>query len=158
MSVQKNIEITKYSEIELSKSMLSGSEPWNNSSNTFENTVDSDFTTYFDGIANGYVLIDLGKTYTIEGVGYAPRTGFGYRMKDGYFQGSSDGEKWTTIYTVSQIPPDKTLTTADVKRGKYRYIRYTVPSGTHKYNPSSAAAQEYCCNISEIKLYGESAE
>ncbi|MGN0107774.1 MAG: LamG-like jellyroll fold domain-containing protein, partial [Hominilimicola sp.] len=159
LTVSKNIEVAKYNEIPLTKSMLSGSEAWKNGDiNTYEKTVDNDLSTYFDGVEKGYVTIDLGKKYNIEAVGYAPRSGFSYRMRDGYFQGSSDGKTWTTLHRISEIPAENMITTADITSGEYRYIRYTIPTGIHTYNPNDSKPQEYCCNIAEIKLYGDSTD
>ncbi|MCH5210307.1 MAG: discoidin domain-containing protein [Oscillospiraceae bacterium] len=153
------VEISKYSEIELTKSMTSGSVAWENGTvNTYEKTVDNDLTTFFDGIEDGYLTIDLGKQYNVQAVGYAPRKGFAYRMKDAYFEGSADGNKWNKLYTIPDIPEQEVITTAEIKPGEYRYIRYAVPSGTHNYNPSNGDAQGYCCNIAEIKLYGDAIE
>ena len=156
ITASKDIEVAKYNEIPLTKGMLLGSEAWKNSDvNTYEKTVDNDLSTYFDGVEKGYVTVDLGRKYNIEAVGYAPRAGFAYRMKDGCFYGSSDGEDWTVLHRISDIPIENTITTVETKSGEYRYIRYAVPTGTHTYNPNDTKPQEYCCNIAEIKLYGD---
>lgn len=160
LNVEKVVEVTKYSEIKLTKGMLDGSSAWNDGLvNTYENTVDNDLTTFFDGVEKGYVTIDLGKNHIIDAVGYAPRTKFAYRMKDAIFEGSLDGDKWTTLFKITDIPLENTMTDVELpKNSEYRYIRYSVPAGSHKYNPNSGKTEEYCCNISEIKLYGEPIE
>ncbi len=156
LTVTKDVEISKYNEIPVSPQMTSGSAAWDDDTvNTYDKVADGNFDTFFDGVEKGYVTIDLGRMYNLEAVGYAPRNGFGYRMKDAYFEASSDGVNWTKIYTIDDIPEQKTLTVKDIKPGEYRYVKYSVPEGTHKYNPSKDEEQAYSCNISEIKLYGD---
>ncbi len=156
LTASYDVEITKYNEIPLTKNMTSGSAAWDDDAvNTYDKAVDGDLTTFFDGVEKGYVTIDMGRTYNVEGIGYAPRNGFAYRMKDAYFEGSLDGKTWNKVYTIPNIPEQGTVTTVDIKPEDYRYIRYTVPEGSHTYNPKGGDKQEYCCNIAEIKLYGD---
>ena len=65
---------------------------------------DSSTSTYFDGVADGWLQVDLGELYDITAIGYAPRGGYEYRMTDGMFKASADGTNWTTLYTVKSKP------------------------------------------------------
>ncbi len=135
---------------------VTGSASWNNTASTaYTYAVDGNVSTYFDGVTNGYVTLDLGNEYTIGAFGYAPRSGYEYRMIDGYFEGSTDGETWTTLYTITAKPTAGEITYAyDIAdtENKYRYIRYTVPSSeyTQSYNGKSEA---YNCNVAEIEVW-----
>lgn len=140
--------------IDLSGAALSGSDSWNSdSSTTYHKAFDGSASTYFDGVSDGWVQADLGGLYDITALGYAPRSGYEYRMVDGRFLASQDGQNWTTLYTVSSKPTSGmhyvTSLTGDTTA---RYIRYEVPSGkpSNEYNSDSA----YCANIAEIALFG----
>ncbi len=135
-------------EISLNPNMVTGSTPYNNSTtNIAANVVDGDTSTFFDGVLNGYVQIDLGKEEKIDAIGYAPRNGFSSRCNGGVFYGSNDGTTWTKLYTISANPPEGIITkkyACDFESGNtsFRYIKYAVPDdGTSN------------CNIAEIKLY-----
>ena len=140
--------------IDLSGAALSGSDSWNSdSSTTYHKAFDGNTSTYFDGVSDGWVQADLGGLYDITALGYAPRSGYEYRMADGRFLASQDGQNWTTLYTVNSKPTSGmhyvTSLTGDTTA---RYIRYEVPSGkpSNEYNSDSA----YCANIAEIALFG----
>lgn len=142
-------------EISVSANMVTGSNPWNNSTvNVPANVVDGKFDTFFDGVSNGYVMIDLGTEEEIAGVAYAPRTNssnsnYAQRCVNASFYGSKDGESWQLFYTITETPAQNAYTTvyADSfysgEDFKFRYVKYAVPEGD-----SNA-----CCNVSEIKLY-----
>ena len=107
--------------------------------------------------------------------GSANRVGvFGFRMWDGEFQGSNDGTTWSTrIYKIGNSTRDGTgasypqqgvlytVTSADFDGGKdlsFRYIRYIIPKSTttlHNYDPRNTNQNNYYCDISLIRLYGE---
>lgn len=159
---QITIKCHDFSEISLTPSMMSGSAAWNNgTTNTYLTTIDGNLSTYFDGVTEGYVQIDLGSQYSIGAIGYAPRPGYEYRMRDGYFKASADGENWTTLYTISNAPVSNQLTqvfndsfTSYDPDATFRYVRYDVPDSSQKqsYNGKEEA---YNCNLAEIKLYGK---
>ena len=139
-------------EIPLRADMVTGSTPYNNSTaNIVTNVVDNDTSTFFDGVLNGYVQIDLGKEEKIGAIGYAPRNGFASRCNGGSFYGSNDGTNWTKLYTISSAPTEGVITKKyaydfESENTTFRYIKYTVPDdGTSN------------CNIAEIKLYTASA-
>lgn len=141
-------------ELPLTADMLSGSESWKNDSKTdFTKTVDGDFSTYFDGLGNGYVQIDLGAEYDLSAVGIVPRSGYAYRCVDAVISCSSDGKSWTESYKISNQPFDglNYFTHLSANRS-IRYIRYQTPAGVpnNPYNKDNS----YCCNIAEIKVYG----
>ena len=141
-------------EIKLDSSMLSGSDPWKNSSNGIEKIVDGKASTFFDGVTDGWVQIDLGKSYSVDAIAYAPRPGYEYRMTEGIIAGSEDGVNWQKIYTVPSKPNFGFSYITDIGKN-FRYIKYYVPEGS----PSNSDNKEanFCCNISEIKLYGKEA-
>lgn len=136
-------------EIEIDAANVTGSAPWNNSTvNVVTNVVDGDLTTFFDGVTNGYVQIDLGKEYKIGAFSYAPRKSFASRCVNASFYCSNDKKTWTKLYTITQAPAEEALTyvTAEdfaTNETTFRYIKYAVLE-----NDSSAN-----CNVAEIKVY-----
>lgn len=149
-----DMQSMKLEEIPLSANMLTGSESWKNDSATdFTKTVDGDFSTYFDGLGNGYVQINLGAEYDLSAVGIVPRFGYAYRCVDAVIFCSSDGKNWTEAYTIKNQPFEGlNYFTHLSSNKKIRYIRYQTPAGvpTNPYNTDNS----YCCNIAEIKAYG----
>ena len=61
--------------------------------NVGTNVVDNNFSTFFDGVANGYVTLDLKAEMPIAAVSYAPRAGYESRCEEAVIYGSTDGEK-----------------------------------------------------------------
>ncbi len=135
-----------FSEITVGPEMVTGSAPWNNDTkNGCTNVVDGSLDTFFDGVGNGYVQIDLGKVYNLEAIAYSPRSGYEDRCVDATFWGSVDGESWYELYTVKETPTGQL--TYVTKRAfeediAVRYVKYAVPDENHN------------CNIAEIKLFG----
>ncbi len=142
-------------EIALTGDMLSGTNSWKNMGSTdFYKVFDGKTETYFDGVGNGWVQVDLGQIYDIDAIGYCPRQGYEYRMTDSMFQFSEDGANWRTAYTISGKPSFAMHYLTKFSGGRSaRYVRYAVPEG----KPQNADNKDdvYCCNIAEIKLYGE---
>ena len=98
--------------------------------------------TFFDGIEQGWLEIDLLAETEISVIGFAPRKGFIDRMVGGHFYGSNDGVNWSEITSV-RILPRVGMNYVKLRRTeKYRYIRYSMPEGNNTM-----------CNIAEIKLY-----
>lgn len=83
--------------------MVTGSAPWNNSGNDCSKVIDGRNDIYFDGVANGWVQIDLGKKYSITGIGFAPREKYEFRCVDAVISGSTDGVNWPELYTVNDL-------------------------------------------------------
>lgn len=139
--------------ISITNDMISGSSPWNNSENDCYKAFDGKTSTYFDGVGNGYVQVDLGSVYDISAIGYAPRSGYEQRCPDAMFQISQDGKSWDTVYTIANKPSSGMQYITSVNGTSARYLRYIVPDGTpaNKWNEDSV----YCCNIAEIELYGK---
>ncbi len=139
-------------QIEVTNDMVSGSNPWNNSDNNCYKVFDGNNSTFFDGVGNGWVQVDLGKVYDLSAIGYAPRSGFEYRCPDAYFSVSTDGENWHTIHTITNKPAGIQYVTSFSGSTEARYVRYQVPEGkpSNQWNDDDS----YCCNIAEIKLYG----
>ncbi len=140
--------------IPLTANMVSGSAPWNNGTvNTVDKVVDGDFRTFFDGVSEGYVQVDLGEAKAIAAYGYAPR----YDGKDSQYlgrcvgaslYGSNDGDSWDLLHTITKTPDADKITCAYMNEfssaeymGKaYRYYKYAVGASGN-------------CNISEFRLY-----
>ncbi|WP_303834350.1 discoidin domain-containing protein [Ruminococcus flavefaciens] len=143
--------------IDITSGMISGSDSWKSDTSTgYDKAFDGSTGTYFDGVADGWVQVDLGELYDLSAIGYAPRGGYEYRMIDGMFKASADGTNWTTLYTVKGKPSSGMhFVTALSGDTTVRYIRYEVPTGApqNSDNPDSA----YCANIAEIALYGTKA-
>lgn len=135
----KEFAIEDYTEISLLNATVTGSAPWNNGADVASKVVDGNNNTFFDGVEDGWVKIDLGEETAFSAIGFCPRSGFEDRMLGGKFYGSLDGENWTELYTVGNNPAFK-MNYADMGSPRtYRYIRYDIPGGL--------------CNIAEIKLY-----
>ncbi len=121
-----------------------GTVPWGetepNYGNRVENATDNNPDSFFDGLNDGYVLLDLGGEYNVTAIGYIPRFNFGFRMAGGIFYGSKDGESWTRIYEIGAAPANGVVHYVNVEGGKYRYIKYTS-NGTEG------------CNVAELKIY-----
>lgn len=136
-------------EIPLTADMVTGSAPWNQSADVAANVVDQNIDTFFDGINNGYVTVNLGKAYSIDAISYMPRKGYIERCVKASLYGSADGTNWTKLYTIDNKPSatNYNYILAHEFEGMdntYRYIKYAVPEG------DNAAA----CNLAELKIYG----
>ena len=140
--------------IDISSANVTSTDAWKQTANDGKKAFDTDNETYFDGTANGWVQADLGGLYDIQAICFCPRDGLEYRMADGMFQISKDGESWTTIYTVRGVPSFG-MHYAQGFEGDTtaRYIRYTVPDGTP--NNGVNTDNVYNCNIAEIEVYGD---
>lgn len=143
---------TLENKINITNDMISGSEAWDNSENNCYKVFDGSNSTYFDGVENGYVQVDLGSVYDISAIGYAPRSGYEYRCPDSMFQISQDGKSWDTVYTITSKPSGGMQYITSINGTSARYVRYTVPDGVpdNQWNKDDV----YCCNIAEIELYG----
>ena len=125
----KDIKVTMYT--------LSGTASWGNATtapsdaNDYRKAADGNLNTYFDGVQNGYVMYDFGKTVKVNNVKLAARSGNGMpeRTKDGKVQASNDGITWTDLYTISTAIPSGQYTTISstdlADQNAYRYFRYT---------------------------------
>lgn len=136
-------------EIEISKSQVSGSTPWKAGQDEASNAVDGDLGTFFDGVGNGYLIIDLLEEYNISAFAFAPRHDYEDRCKDAIVAGSKDGNTWTRLYTVpASYGKGLNIVTAKSFEAKdsFRYIKYYVPDENHN------------CNIAEFKVYGVAKE
>ena len=139
----------KLTEIALNADMVTGTPAWNNGQeNTYDKVVDGKLDTFFDGVTNGWVQIDLGKAEHIGAAAYAPRSSYESRCQGASFYGSNDGQEWTLLYTITSTPASGKYTYAYASHFKapntaFRYIKYAVPKGDSSAN----------CNIAEIKLY-----
>ena len=147
--------ISEFEEIPVKSNNITGSDPWNNSANDSKKAFDGDNNTFFDGVGNGWIQTDLGGLYNIKMIGYCPRKGHEYRCMDGFFEISKDGKSWEKVYTISDVPSFG-IHYAKLSENTARYVRYAVPEGAPKN--SSNTDSVYCCNIAEIKIYGEPAE
>ncbi|MCD7775772.1 MAG: discoidin domain-containing protein, partial [Firmicutes bacterium] len=129
----------EYTQITVTEDMITSSTPWNNGSDVAANAFDGDTSTYFDGVEEGWIKIDLGAEYLIGKIGYAPRSGYESRLT-GTFYGSLDGRTWYEIYTVKSVSKLKTVDyTSFTTVAFFRYIKYENLND--------------CANISEIEIY-----
>ncbi len=121
-----------------------GTVPWGevepNYGNRVENATDNNPDTFFDGLPDGHVLLDLGKEYPISALGYIPRNNFGFRMAGGIFYGSKDGESWTRLHAIGAAPQSRLVHYVNIEGGSYRYIKYTSNGNEG-------------CNVAELKVY-----
>lgn len=146
-------ETERANKIDLSRAVLSGSDPWKEAVDSgYEKVFDGNRGSFFDGVGDGWVQADLGEVYDITTIGYCPRMGYEYRCGDGMFMVSENGTDWKTVYTVPGEPSYGMHYVIPTAQATGRYVRYAVPSGAPKnsYNCDSV----YCCNIAEIELYG----
>ncbi|MCD8004021.1 MAG: discoidin domain-containing protein [Clostridia bacterium] len=128
-----------YTKLEIAESMITSSVPWNNGSDVAANAFDGSTSTFFDGLQDGWIEIDLGAEYLIGKIAYAPRSIYEYRLT-GTFYGSLDGETWYEIYTVQPVYEMTEVNYTEFEIVAYfRYIKYENT--------------EECANISEIELY-----
>lgn len=143
--------------IEITKDMTSGSAAWKDSENDYAKAFDGSTATFFDGVGDGWVQVDLGQRYDLSAIAFAPRAGYEYRCADGAFYGSADGESWSVLHTIKGSPPSgMQFTTKLTDSAGVRYVRYQVPSGAPQTDVNKDSV--YCCNIAEIALYGTPAD
>jgi len=118
------------------------------SGNPVANAFDGSLTTYFDApLPAGWAGLNLGGSYNITSVKYAPRSGQESRMVGGYFQVSNiaDFSTATTIFTISATPSAGSLTSQTVSvSGTWQYVRYVGPSTGY-------------CNVAELEFWGTAA-
>lgn len=129
-----------YTKLAVTEDMLTSSTPWNNGPDVAANAFDGSTSTFFDGLEEGYIRVDLGGEYLIGKIGYAPRSGYESRLC-GTFYGSLDGRTWYEIYKIASAPSamKETDYTEFTTVGRFRYIKYENVAD--------------CANISEIVLY-----
>lgn len=139
-----------FEKVSMDGATVTGSAAWNNGDDTFDKVIDGDPNTFFDGLAEGWVEIDLGEKLKFDTLGFAPRAGYESRMTGGIFYGSNNGKDWKEIYTVKFSPASGINYIKLDKEQNYRYIRYEVPKGR-----AEGANEDYLCNIAEIELYRE---
>ena len=130
----------EYTKIKVKADMVTSSTPWNNGSDVAANAFDGKTNTFFDGVENGWIKVDLGERVVIGQLGFAPREGYEGRL-NGTFYGSVDGVKWTLIYDIKKAPSKMThVKYEDFKNvAAFRFIKY---ENTRE-----------CANISEIEIY-----
>lgn len=147
--VIRNVELGSVSleKVDISGASVTGSKPWNNGSDICDHVVDGDTMTFFDGVADGWLEIDLGKTKKFNVLAYAPRAGFETRMKGGRFYISDNGKDWKELITLTSSPASGMNYAFLDKTYECRYIRYDVPSGKQE------SGEDYLCNIAEVGLY-----
>ena len=140
-------EVPEVEQVTVEKDQVSSSTPWNNSTtNIAANVVDGNYSTFFDGVSNGYVTLDLKEMTEIGAIAYAPRSGYAGRCVGATIYGSEDGENWTELYTIEETPSEGKdtivyYTDFNVNEAPTcRYIKYAVGANGN-------------CNLSELKIY-----
>ena len=129
-----------YTKIKVTPDMVTSSTPWNNGSDVATNAFDGRVDTFFDGIENGWITVDLGEPTLIGELGFAPRSGYEARL-NGAFYGSVDGVKWTKIYQIKVAPQS-------MKRVKYEEFSVVGAFRFIKYENTRE-----CANIAEFEIY-----
>lgn len=128
-------------------SITDKSNPWNNDESCdATHVVDGNLNSFFDGVSNGYFVIDLKEVKNIAGFAYAPRSGYADRCKGAKIAGSNDGKNWTLLYTVPAVPPTGTYTYVYAEQfatseTNWQYIKYFVEGSSSN------------CNIAEFKVF-----
>ena len=140
-------EVPEVEQVTVEKDQVSSSTPWNNSTtNIAANVVDGKYSTFFDGVSNGYVTLDLKEMTEIGAIAYAPRSGYADRCVGATIYGSEDGENWTALYTIEETP----------SQGKDTIVYYTdfnvTGAPTCRYIKYAVGANGNC-NLSELKVY-----
>ncbi len=129
-----------YKKIKVTSKMITSSTPWNNGTDVAANAFDGKTNTFFDGVENGWIKVDLGEDTVIGKLAFAPREGYESRLV-GSFYGSRDGKTWYEIYDIEKAPSKKK--TVDIYDfaviGAFRFIKYECT--------------EECANVSEIEIY-----
>lgn len=135
-----NLLPVTYTKIDITEDMITSSEPWNNGPDVAANAFDGDVSTFFDGLEEGFIRVDLKGEYLIGKIGYAPRSGYESRLC-GTFYGSLDGRTWHEIYQIKSAPSamKETDYTEFATVSRFRYIKYENIND--------------CANISEMVLY-----
>ncbi len=148
--VVENVEMGDVSleEVSIKGATATGSKPWNNGSDDCTKVIDGNTNTFFDGLQEGWVEVDLGGKKTFNVFAFAPRPGFEGRMVGGKFYGSNDGKNWKELYQVVASPASGLNYVFLDKDVSYKYIRYDVPAGRPE-----GANEDYLCNIAEIALF-----
>ncbi len=136
------------SEVSIKGATATGSKPWNNGSDDCTKVIDSNSNSFFDGLQEGWVEVDLGGKKSFDVLAFAPRAGFEGRMVGGKFYGSNDGKSWKEIYEVVAAPAAGLNYIFLDKELSYKFLRYDVPAGRPE-----GANEDYLCNIAEIALY-----
>lgn len=148
-TASRTFTVPPYQRIRISDYDTTGTYSWQYSdSSDYLKAGDGDLSTYFDGLANGYVMYDCKDAYTLDLIKFAPRNGYEDRIAGGAFQGSNDGLTWTDIYKVPASVP--ALTYTEIESSEFLT---DVPFRWFRYTNSAAET-----NIAEIALYGEKYE
>ncbi|MCR5452693.1 MAG: discoidin domain-containing protein, partial [Lachnospiraceae bacterium] len=154
-----------YSDIPLSSTnIIDASDPWRNGNGVLVDpaykAVDGNLNTFFDGLRGGYIVLDLGKEYTLGQISFWVREKgnndqFSRRLAGTVISGSKDNKNWEAIYTIKEeevfhklkteecIVPEASFSSSNMNH-KYRYIRFVA------YDDGST--NNYALNITEIKL------
>ncbi len=132
-------EVT-YEKVTVTEDMISSSDPWNNGGDVAAKAFDGNTSTFFDGVEEGWIRVDLGGEYVIGKLGFAPRSGYESRLS-GEFYGSLDGQNWYLIYDIKSAPSAKKTVNYEKFEtvAAFRFVKYENISD--------------CANISEFEIY-----
>ncbi len=133
-------DAVSYEKIKVTAKMLTSSTPWNNGTDVAANAFDGKPTTFFDGVENGWIRIDLGEDTVIGKLSFTPRQGYESRLV-GSFYGSRDGKTWYEIYDIKEAPSKKKTVDYDdlLVLGAFRFIKYQCT--------------EECANVADIEIF-----
>jgi hypothetical protein len=121
----------------LSGTVIGTSGSWSNDGNTISKAFDGNLSTFFDGpTGNGdWAGQNLGATYAITSISYAPRSGWASRMVGGIFQASNSAtfsSGVVNLFTITSTPVTGSLTTVSISNtNAFQYVRYIGPNGSY---------------------------
>ncbi len=107
--------------------------------NTADKAWDGDTDTYYDCLngSGGYTGVQLKTATAIQAVTVTARSGYEDRLSGCVIQGSTDGETWVDLYTLTE---EASVTVEISDTTAYTYYRFY--SGEEAY-----------CNVAEVVLY-----
>jgi hypothetical protein len=128
--------LVKSASNQLTGTVIGTSGSYNNDGNTIAKAFDGNLNTFFDGpAANGnWAGLNLGSTYAITEINYAPRSGFASRMVGGVFQASNSATFTSGVVnlaTITATPATGSYTSISISNPNgFQYVRYVSPSGS----------------------------
>ena len=150
-TAEKTINIQLYT--------VTGTPSWSSSSSApadkddYLKATDGDFSTYFDGLKDGWVQYDYGAPFKVSSIMLAAREGYEYRTVNSSILASNDGIDWTELYRLdSEITSNEYTTVSSEQLSNnyaYRYYRYTN---------TDDSSSDVMTNIAEFRLEGEFSE
>jgi len=125
-----------------------GTEAYGSGENVFDLAFDGNTETFFDSLSGGafttWAGVELESPARLTEFRWMPREAFADRSVGACIQGSTDGVKWTTIYTIGEIPEFEYVSVSSDYFDTdefFTMFRYTQSTDTH-------------LDVAEIEFYG----